>query len=1088
LNPSTGASSPFINPRNSPYNGSCAGNSSIDDSAAITAALVTAQATGGTVLIPGICYVANPIIWPNVGVSPDVGFGMVGISTGGVIRAMSTFPNTGPASALIYRQDTASTGPGNPVTISNVTLDCNTIASAAVTFEEQRQLIMSNGNTLSCTGNGGGEMNFGLASGSHGEVGLMLNNWWIDNSAIVASLGASSRPNYGIYLNSNAADGTFNTIVVNQNKLGGVYNNASNNKFFAFHPWGYSSLQGSTWPQNGMVQGPEGFNMTADSTQCDTIQDACFLTDLGYLKATNTIVECNDGGTGSLCEAKIVDAPNNVNLITLLGGIYEAGTLSPSGSPINNSGTVGCTTTYLTDWQSQQIAPCGSPSVINLPSININGTVTASGSFGTVSATSLTVSGGSTFNGGFTVNGNGAIQNGSGNVSYQLSSSMTNTFPYLEVGNGTNSWDFVVLGSAGGVAIQDNSTNHQVITAAMGAPSASIAVDASGRTTMPLLTLTAANALTLSAMTGTACLEEVSGVVTSTGSACGSGGGGDTITSPNSTLSVGGSSSATTLDLAGSAGEIMAGATPALTYTPSFGKSGTAGTLSLFPASGNFTTTLGSAATASNVVNFFAAVPTNNHLFYCAVSSITCTLTDAGYAYNAIPLADLATQATNSIVANVTSGTAVPTAVSVSGCSAAGDALIWTTNTGPGCNTSITAAAAPLSGITGLGTGVTTALSNALNGASGLVGYSGALGTPSSGTLTNATGLPAASVVAGALANTMQATTQSAGDSTADLATDSFVTTAVANAVAGVNPAVAVLAASTATITGTYAQVGGGIGDTFTVTATGAFTLDGIAINTIGQRVLLKNQSSANQNGIYTATIVGTTGISAVFTRALDYDTPSDVNNTGSIPVQSGTVNTTTSWLLTSQVTSIGSSGSSLTYAQFSLAPANLVTAVSPGVGLCHFAGSTQACTSSAVVGGDMTNNTVTATQLATQYSKGSCTEAWGGSGTSHALTSGDDAVVNNTCYNDSGVTRTITAVKCRNDNASNTTTVNPTFGSAGTGTTILSGALTCGNSYAYSSTGTVSNASWTTGTGIDPVMGGTLTGTSIAVIVEYTY
>lgn len=132
--------------------------------------------------------------------------------------------------------------------------------------------------------------------------------------------------------------------------------------------------------------------------------------------------------------------------------------------------------------------------------------------------------------------------------------------------------------------------------------------------------------------------------------------------------------------------------------------------------------------------------------------------------------------------------------------------------------------------------------------------------------------------------------------------------------------------------------------------------------------------------------------------------------------------------------------------------------------------------------------NSIGAAQLAAQYSKGQCTEIWGGSGTSFALTSGDDAVADNGCYNDSGVTRTITAVKCRSDNASNTTTVNPTFGSAGTGTTILSGALTCGNSLAYSSSGTVSNASWTTGTGINPAMGGTLTGTSIAVLVEYTY
>jgi len=51
-----------------------------------------------------------------------------------------------------------------------------------------------------------------------------------------------------------------------------------------------------------------------------------------------------------------------------------------------------------------------------------------------------------------------------------------------------------------------------------------------------------------------------------------------------------------------------------------------------------------------------------------------------------------------------------------------------------------------------------------------------------------------------------------------------------------------------------------------------------------------------------------------------------------------------------------------------------------------------------------------------------------------------------------------------------------------------LSGAVTCGSSYAYSSSGTVSNANWTTGAGIDPGMGGTLSGTSIALLVEYHY
>jgi hypothetical protein len=140
------------------------------------------------------------------------------------------------------------------------------------------------------------------------------------------------------------------------------------------------------------------------------------------------------------------------------------------------------------------------------------------------------------------------------------------------------------------------------------------------------------------------------------------------------------------------------------------------------------------------------------------------------------------------------------------------------------------------------------------------------------------------------------------------------------------------------------------------------------------------------------------------------------------------------------------------------------------------------------LTGAGMASNTVTATQLAAQYSKGACTEVWGGTGTSNVLQSGDDAISNNTCYNDSGVTRTITAIKCRADTASNTTTVNPAFGASGTGTTILSGALTCGSSYAYSSSGTVVSPSWTTGTGIDPIMGGTLTGTSVAMLVEYTF
>src|SRR6202020_773133 len=66
------------------------------------------------------------------------------------------------------------------------------------------------------------------------------------------------------------------------------------------------------------------------------------------------------------------------------------------------------------------------------------------------------------------------------------------------------------------------------------------------------------------------------------------------------------------------------------------------------------------------------------------------------------------------------------------------------------------------------------------------------------------------------------------------------------------------------------------------------------------------------------------------------------------IPVQSGTVNANTGWLLTSQVTSIGSSGSSLTYTQFTQNAANVVTAATAATAAnqpCVSSGASKTCT-----------------------------------------------------------------------------------------------------------------------------------------------
>ena len=166
------------------------------------------------------------------------------------------------------------------------------------------------------------------------------------------------------------------------------------------------------------------------------------------------------------------------------------------------------------------------------------------------------------------------------------------------------------------------------------------------------------------------------------------------------------------------------------------------------------------------------------------------------------------------------------------------------------------------------------------------------------------------------------APTQSVGDNTTKLATDAFVTTAINNAIAGVNPAVAVQAATTqASDTSglTYNNGVSGVGAFFTGTNNTAITIDGFTFTTLGQRLLVKNDTQSPSgafNGVYYVTQLQGVALPPILTRALDYDQPSDINNTGAIPVVNGTVNALTSWLLTSTVNTVGTDP--LTYSQFS--------------------------------------------------------------------------------------------------------------------------------------------------------------------------
>ena len=165
---------------------------------------------------------------------------------------------------------------------------------------------------------------------------------------------------------------------------------------------------------------------------------------------------------------------------------------------------------------------------------------------------------------------------------------------------------------------------------------------------------------------------------------------------------------------------------------------------------------------------------------------------------------------------------------------------------------------------------------------------------------------------------------------------------------------------------------------------------------------------------------------------------------------------------------------------------ADILTYHTPATGIARTTSGGQTVASSELSGAVATSGS-NVTTLAVSYRTASLSNLITGTGTSGVLQSGDDSDAANAVYNDSGTTRTITAVKCFTDSASNTTTINPTMGAAGTGTTILGGALTCGSSLTMSSSGSVSNANWLTGTGIIPVMGGTLTGTRLVYSITYT-
>lgn len=136
-------------------------------------------------------------------------------------------------------------------------------------------------------------------------------------------------------------------------------------------------------------------------------------------------------------------------------------------------------------------------------------------------------------------------------------------------------------------------------------------------------------------------------------------------------------------------------------------------------------------------------------------------------------------------------------------------------------------------------------------------------------------------------------TTQTPGDNSTKIATTAYVDAAIL----GQRAKEAVKYATTAALaTVIYNNGSSGVGATLTAVANGVLSIDGNTPS-IGDRVLIKNQASTFQNGIYTVTAVGAIAAVFVLTRAVDFNQSSQIQTGDTVFVTTGTALGATTWI-----------------------------------------------------------------------------------------------------------------------------------------------------------------------------------------------
>jgi hypothetical protein len=140
---------------------------------------------------------------------------------------------------------------------------------------------------------------------------------------------------------------------------------------------------------------------------------------------------------------------------------------------------------------------------------------------------------------------------------------------------------------------------------------------------------------------------------------------------------------------------------------------------------------------------------------------------------------------------------------------------------------------------------------------------------------------------------------------------------------AGINFHQPVVAATAGNLAGTYNNGTNGVGATLTRASNGSIgTIDGASVS-VGSRILLRAQTDAKENGVYTVTAVGSVSAPWVVTRATDADNnPAGELLTGDfVFVTSGTDNISKGFIMSTTGTiTIGTT--EITYIQFNASEA----------------------------------------------------------------------------------------------------------------------------------------------------------------------